>query len=59
MVGFKKKGMEEWLENVIKSMYKGVKTAVKLKDDESVESEVTVGHRAQCSLGTRRINVEQ
>ena len=36
-------GVEEWIVNVIKAMYEGATTAVKLKDGESEEFEVKVG----------------
>ena len=39
----RKKGVDEWLVKVIKSMYDGAKTSVKLKEGESEEFEVKVG----------------
>jgi hypothetical protein len=39
----RKLGVEEWLINVIKAMYEGATTAVKLRDGESKEFEVKVG----------------
>ena len=39
----RKRGVGEWLINVIKSMYEGATTAVKFKEWESAEFEVKVG----------------
>jgi hypothetical protein len=39
----RKKGVDEWLVNVIKSMYENVRTTVKLQEGESAEFEVKVG----------------
>src|SRR5664279_2965056 len=36
-------GVDEWLVNVIRAMYEGVTTAVKMKDGESDGFEVKVG----------------
>src|SRR5260221_5452632 len=36
-------GVEEWIVNIIKVMYEGSTTAIKLKDGESKEFEVKVG----------------
>src|SRR5207245_4481876 len=39
----RKRGVDEWLINVVKSMYEGATTAVNFKEGESAESEVKVG----------------
>ena len=39
----RKRGVDEWLINVIKSMYEGATTTVKFKEGESAEFEVKVG----------------
>src|SRR5207244_8784439 len=39
----RKRGVGEWLINVIKSMYEGATIAVKFKEGESAEFEVKVG----------------
>ena len=39
----RKVGVEEWLIKVIKSMYVGVTTAVRMKGEESKEFEVKMG----------------
>ena len=39
----RKRGVDKWLINVIKSMYEGATTAVKFKEGERVEFKVKVG----------------
>src|SRR5437870_13706674 len=41
----RKRGVDEWLINVIRSMYEGATTAVKFKERESVEFEVKFVHQ--------------
>ena len=46
-------GVEEWLVTVVRAMYEGVTTAVKIKDGESNGSEVKVGVHQSSLLSPR------
>ena len=50
-------GMDEWIVNVIKSMYEGVTTSVKMNDVESESFEVKVGMHQGSVLNPLLFNI--
>src|SRR2546426_38212 len=50
----RKRGVDEWLINVTKSMYEGATKAVKFKEGEGVEFEVKVGVHQGCRKNCRK-----